>query len=117
MLSPVSTALAKGKNVNDTAGIFYLALCRSSVDTTKNLKDQDNVNQSWGNSCCSKKEGYCVECLRGKNYCTKYPYSSVPRFDKSKIENPANKLAPKRDQNKLHDHRKIPGGTIITPNN
>lgn len=114
-----SPAIAKGKNVGDTNGTLLLEQCRGSVDTKKNPRDQNNVNQSWGNSCCSKEKGYCIECLRGKNYCTKYPYLKFPNvnLDRTNNNSPNQVVAPKAPRKKIRNQRKLPGGTVIAPIN
>ena len=117
----VTPASAKGVNLGDMDGMIALELCRTSTNPNKNPGDQDNFAQSWGNSCCSKAEGYCIECLRGKNYCTKYPYFKRPDFSKNRPKaNTGGKFSnPKGTRKNVRDHRKqrAPRGNIFTPRN
>jgi hypothetical protein len=90
---PVS---AKGKKVNGTDGSILYEQCRLSVNEKKYKRDSITI-ESWGNQCCSKTEGYCIECLAGKSYCTKYPY--LTRLNKLKA--PKDELlAPTKDKPK-----------------
>jgi len=68
-----NNAYAKAKKVNVADGSILFNSCILSIDTKKNKRDSI-TRESWGDQCCSKAEGYCIECLAGKNYCTKYPY-------------------------------------------
>jgi hypothetical protein len=108
----VHSASARDQRVKGSQSLIDLELCRLSSDEKKHKKDFYENNQ-WGQSCCSKEQGFCIHCERGKNYCVKSGYQSFKKPEVI-IQQPAGDvLAPTEDKPKP----RFPGKMQKLPNN